>query len=173
VVKRCGRSVPTSSYVADVRIILVARPKPWYSVLMQGRTIRTRSIREAFLRTLSECGNVSVSAEAAGIGRNALYDWRRNDDGFASEWDAALAIGADVLEDEAKRRAMDGSDVLLMFLLRGLRPARFGQKTQVEISNNRAEELRKLPDEELHRRLAELRALQDRDGVIALPAAVA
>jgi hypothetical protein len=67
-------------------------------------------MREIFLRVLGECGNVSASAEAAGIGRNALYDWRRDDPKFAAAWEEALVVGADALEDEAKRRAMDGSD---------------------------------------------------------------
>jgi hypothetical protein len=130
------------------------------------RTIRTSATRQVFLRTLSECGIVSISAQAAGIGRNALYDWRRTDQQFADEWEEALLVGADVLEDEAKRRAMDGSDALLMFLLRGLKSDRFGQKSQVEINNNLQVDLRKLPIEELHRRLADLRAQQD--GVLIL-----
>jgi hypothetical protein len=72
--------------------------------------LRTSAMREIFLRVLGECGNVSASAEAAGIGRNALYDWRRDDPKFAAAWEEALVVGADALEDEAKRRAMDGSD---------------------------------------------------------------
>src|ERR1700760_3097839 len=99
------------------------------------RTIRTQSTREVFLRALAETGNVSASAEAAGIGRNALYQWRSDDLGFARAWDLALELGVDALEDEAKRRAMNGSDTLLMFLLRGRRPEVYGQKSQIAVIN--------------------------------------
>jgi hypothetical protein len=131
------------------------------------RTIRTPTIREIFLRTLGEIGNVSASAEAAGIARTALYAWKRADPDFATEWEAALELGGDGLEDAAKKRAMEGSDVLMMFLLRGIKPGKYVQKSQVEINNTmQVADLRKLPEAELMRRLDDLRAQQD--GLLAL-----
>jgi len=44
---------------------------------------------------------------------------------FATAWDLAVAQGTDRLEDAAFERATNGSDTLLMFLLRGRRPERF------------------------------------------------
>lgn len=37
-------------------------------------------------------------------------------------------MGADVLEGEASRRAMSGSDLLLIFLLKGLRPEKYRER---------------------------------------------
>jgi hypothetical protein len=48
--------------------------------------------------------------------------WRDDDPSFAAEWLDAAEAGIDLLEDEARRRAMAGSDLLLIFLLRNRRP---------------------------------------------------
>ena len=44
---------------------------------------------------------------------------------FATLWDQALETGADLLVDECRKRAFNGSDVLLMFLLKGLQPQKW------------------------------------------------
>ena len=56
------------------------------------------------------------------MGRSTAYLWRREDPEFAAKWDDAVADGIDLLEDEARRRALEGSDKLLMFLLERRRP---------------------------------------------------
>jgi hypothetical protein len=75
------------------------------------------------------------------------YDWRDEDEEFKADWDKALEIAADLLEEEAVRRAHDGvkkpvfqggkrvgyvqeySDTLLIFLLKGTKPKKFGDRT--------------------------------------------
>jgi hypothetical protein len=84
-----------------------------------------RHWQKAFLAALENTGSVTTASEAAGIKRWNAYDARRTDKDFASAWDQALEIGADLLADEARRRAFAGSDVLLMFLLKGLQPQRW------------------------------------------------
>ncbi len=59
------------------------------------------------------------------MGRSMVYQHKRQDAVFAALWDEALDIAADTLEDEGRKRAFDGSDVLLMFLLKGLRPQKW------------------------------------------------
>lgn len=44
---------------------------------------------------------------------------------FVEELDAFVDVSADALEDEARKRAFNGSDVLLMFLLKGIRPQKW------------------------------------------------
>lgn len=96
--------------------------------------------------------SISKSAWAAGISSVTAYAWKKNSlatadpetgvlkDDFALRWKAAYADGVDVLEDEARRRAVDGierpvyqggvlvgavteySDTLLAFALRGKKP---------------------------------------------------
>src|SRR5206468_803097 len=50
------------------------------------------------------------------------YDLRCADEQFADAWEDALEAGTQVLEDEARRRALDRSDTLLIFLLKARRP---------------------------------------------------
>jgi hypothetical protein len=75
-----------------------------------------------FLHLLADLGNITLAALGAGLGRRTVYGWRKKDPDFAAAWDDALEIGADALEDEARRRAMAGSDLLLIFLLKGAKP---------------------------------------------------
>jgi len=58
-----------------------------------------------------------------------MYLWRREDPDFAEAWDEALEEGTDLLEDEARRRAMAGSDHLLMFILKSRRPAQYRERS--------------------------------------------
>jgi hypothetical protein len=99
--------------------------------------------RDKFLETLRGCGNIRESAAAAGVHRATAYRARDADAEFAEAWDDALDEAADVLEMEARRRAIDGveepvyfrgrevgkvrrySDTLLMFLLKGIRPEKY------------------------------------------------
>jgi hypothetical protein len=86
------------------------------------------------------------AAKAAGVGRSTAYLWRRQDPEFARKWDEAVVEGIDLLEEEARRRAVDGfnerpvyhrgvivgeireySDKLLMFLLKRRMPEVYGK----------------------------------------------
>ncbi len=84
-----------------------------------------RQWEKAFLAALENSGSVTAAAAAAGISRVRAYELRKLDPAFATLWDQALETGADLLQDEARRRAFAGSDVLLMFLLKGLVPQRW------------------------------------------------
>jgi hypothetical protein len=84
-----------------------------------------RHWQKAFLAALEQTGSVTAAAEAAKMGRSMVYQHRQNDLAFAALWDQALETGADLLADEARRRAFAGSDVLLMFLMKGLQPQRW------------------------------------------------
>lgn len=109
-----------------------------------------RHARAAFIDTLARTGNVSAAAEAAGQSRAAAYRLRALDPDFAEDWAGALDSAADLLEAEARRRAIEGvpevivragkivtddagqpvtvrhySDRLLELLLRAHRPERF------------------------------------------------
>lgn len=98
--------------------------------------------RAAFLEAYALVGNVSDAAQHAGVGRRTHYEWM-NDPDYAAAFHHAQEQAADRLEREAVRRATAGvektvwykgepvgtervySDVLLIFLLKGLRPEKF------------------------------------------------
>ena len=76
--------------------------------------------------------SISKACQAAGIGRRTVYEWRGDDKKFAAEWEEAVETGTDVLEDEAIKRAKDGSDVLLIFMLKARRPEKFKDRQHHE-----------------------------------------
>lgn len=106
-----------------------------------------RHWQKAFLAALEQTGSVTASAAAAHMGRSMVYKHKRNDPEFSRQWDEALDQAADTLEDEARRRAFAGSDVLLMFLLKGIRP----QKWRESRATIPPAELNKMIEAELKR----------------------
>jgi hypothetical protein len=64
--------------------------------------------RAAFLEALAAGWSVTHAAERAGVARQRLYERRDADERFAAEWRVAEQQGTDALEDEARRRAVDG-----------------------------------------------------------------
>lgn len=106
-------------------------------------TNSTAQKTEAFLEALSETASVVKACEISGLSRRTAYNWRDADTDFAAQWDAALTLGTDALEDEAVRRAREGtdkpvfykgeicghirefSDTLLIFMLKARRPEKF------------------------------------------------
>ncbi len=91
----------------------------------------THKKRDEFLAVLSEGESVQSAANAIAVSRQAVYKLRETDDGFAALWDGAINSGTDILEDEAVRRAKKSSDVLLMFLLKGRRPEKYKDRTDI------------------------------------------
>ena len=97
---------------------------------------RRRKWEAAFLAALEKTGSFTQAAKAAKVGRQTVYDYKRLDPEFDERCRRALDGAADVLEAEARRRAIEGdqvpvfyrgklvghkprkSDTLLMFLLK-------------------------------------------------------
>jgi hypothetical protein len=116
----------------------------------EPRTIRTPEKEAAFLEALAATCNVTEACRLACIGRMSVYDWRHEDASFAAKWKKALSIGAEVLEDEAVRRATVGvdkpvyqggqlvgtireySDTLLIFLMKGAKPKRYRDNMRIQ-----------------------------------------
>jgi hypothetical protein len=127
---------------------------------MNTRTNRTKDARETFLQALGQCGNVTGSCEALSISRTQVYYWRNTDPEFARQWDEAVALGGEALEDECRRRAMAGSDALMVFMLRALKPEKYREKAAVDVTMRTAVDVRNMTADEIRARLAELRAEQ-------------
>jgi transposase-like protein len=97
-------------------------------------TIRTSKNREAFIGALREGYSIAHAAKLTGVGRQSVYEWRRDDESFANDWDSAVEVGTDSLEDEAIKRARSGSDTLLIFLLKARRPNKYKDRVATEHS---------------------------------------
>lgn len=63
-----------------------------------------------------------------------MYALRDRDPKFREAWEDALEHGSDRLEDIAHRRARNGSDTLLIFLLKARRPDKYRERSAVEHS---------------------------------------
>ena len=106
-----------------------------------------------FIECLADTGLVSHAAKAVGMSRESAYKLRRAPHGaaFARAWDAARHHAGHVLEDVAFDRAIEGAeqlvfneygevvctknvpnDRMLMFLLRHLKPERYGALAQAQ-----------------------------------------
>jgi len=85
-----------------------------------------------FLEVFRATCNVRLSADAAGIDRDTAYWRRQRDETFAARWAQAEQDAIDVLEAEARRRALSVSDTLLIFLLKAHRPALYRERYQRE-----------------------------------------
>lgn len=88
-------------------------------------TAFTPKKQETFIEELRKGKSVAAAAEMVCVSRQTVYLRRNADPAFADEWDTAIEIGTDRLEDTALKRAEDGSDTLLIFLLKARRPEKF------------------------------------------------
>jgi hypothetical protein len=68
----------------------------------------TAEKREQFLQALADSGSVTAAVAVAGTSRTRVYELRKTDAVFAAAWDEAEEIATDRLQDEARRRAMEG-----------------------------------------------------------------
>jgi hypothetical protein len=68
----------------------------------------TPARQQRFIKALSKTGNVTKAAALARASRTRIYERRRVDPVFAAAWEDAEEVAADRLEDEARRRAVEG-----------------------------------------------------------------
>lgn len=121
---------------------------------MAHRIRLTPKKKKAFLERLAATGNVTDCAAALRLARPTLYRHRKEDSEFAQAWNEAIELAVEVLEDEAKRRAVDGveepvyykgevcgtvrkySDTLLIVLLKAHKPEKYREFVDHRHSGN-------------------------------------
>jgi hypothetical protein len=99
---------------------------------MSGSTLSTPKRKAAALEAYRASGVVLLAATAAGVHRSTIYNWLR-DPAFLEAWQFAEADAIERLELQARTRAIAGSDSLLTFLLRSLKPEKYGQRLAVRV----------------------------------------
>lgn len=108
--------------------------------------------KKSFLAAFAEVGNITRAAELAGISRQAHYEWMRDDPDYPALFKEADQQACDRLEQEARRRAVQGvdepvfyrgdecgtvrkySDTLLIFLLKGAMPDKYKERGVTELT---------------------------------------
>lgn len=135
---------------------------------MSRRTHRTTPrAQEAFIEALRTGLSIRAACDAAGIGRRTAYDMKAADEVFAAAWAEAIEDGSDLIEDEARRRAVDGveepviamgriaktddgkmltvrkySDTLMVNILKARRPERYRERFSHEHSGPNGEPIK-------------------------------
>lgn len=111
----------------------------------------TSEIKAAMLLMLEELPNITATRKVFGISRSALASARAKDSEFNDSIKEAVADGYDMMEEEARRRAVEGvsepvyyrgeeigsiqkfSDTLLKFLLTHCKPEKFNPGAKVTV----------------------------------------
>lgn len=97
--------------------------------------ITTLSVKKRLkhaLKIYRETGSVADVCKILHIGRGTLFSYLKKYPKFKEAWDEAREDFIDTLEKEAARRALEKSDTLLIFLLKGYRPYKFKENYSVE-----------------------------------------
>lgn len=118
---------------------------------MQPEHFGTAQKQSAFLAAFVVTGTISAACRAAEVGRTSFYRWLQEDTEFVTAWEEAQLAAAESLEAEAIRRARDGveevvffrdreigvrrkySDTLMIFLLKGFMPEKYGDKPAIVV----------------------------------------
>lgn len=130
--------------------------------------------KKAFISALKKVYTVLVAAEIVGLNPSTLYRWRKEDKQFATDWDNAIAFGADSMEsatylkiastltNSRQRISMPEARLIEMFLA-GAKPEKYRQRA-IEIDNSQQHytiDWSSLPDEVLEAFNAGRLTLQD------------
>lgn len=117
----------------------------------KGKGIQNLTAKKgAFLAAYAITCSITRAARAAAIDRQTHYDWLTGDEQYKAAFEDAKERAADTLEDEAVRRAHEGtkrpvtiagkrevvqeySDTLLIFLLKAIRPEKYRERSEVAI----------------------------------------
>ena len=140
--------------------------------------------KRAMLAALSELGNVVAASKAANVPGRTHYQWIDDDPEYAAEVPKAFERAGQVLEAEARRRAVEGvskpiiggrnrdevvttvkeySDTLLIFLLKGVYPEKYRELRQTEHTGRvelSARPFKDLSDDDLETMLAAAKAFK-------------
>ena len=101
---------------------------------MTSVQVRKAKNIERFLELLSETGNIALSAKGSGISRSRVYQLMELDEAFKLQVEQAQEESVERLEAIARARAEAGSDLLLMFLLKALKPEKYREQYKATIS---------------------------------------
>lgn len=108
--------------------------------------------KNRFLNTYIAEGTIGAAAEACGITRQTHYNWLKEDPEYKKGFAQAKEMAGDLIEEEARRRAVEGdecgiyykgkrvgsyrkkSDALLILLLKGAKPDVYADRQETKIS---------------------------------------
>jgi hypothetical protein len=102
-----------------------------------------RGKKKAVIAAYIEHCTVTHACRAAKVAPASWYEWKHNDPDFLAATVAAAEAVADRMEKVMIRRATEGSDTLLIFLMKGLRPEKYKDRVYNETKHTGLDELLK------------------------------
>ena len=117
--------------------------------------VKADTWRPQFIEAFRNTGNARAACEAANISYDTAFGARQRSAEFRQQWEVARDEACDVMEAEAWRRAVLGtekpvyhqgevvgavkeySDVLLIFLLKANRPQKYRERVSVDVTLRR------------------------------------
>jgi len=91
----------------------------------------TKRTRRSVIAAYSELGRVDLACQKAGVPKSLHYRWLHLDPTYKAEFEAARERMVGMLEDEAFRRAIDGSDKMLEILLKANAPEKYRERYNI------------------------------------------
>lgn len=85
-----------------------------------------------FLRCFAKIGIVEVAAREAGVNSNSHRKWLKNDPIYKEAFEIARDMACDVLEEICVERAKKSSDLLMIFMLKALRPEKYRELKAIQ-----------------------------------------
>ena len=89
--------------------------------------------KRAFLSAFSRCGSISTAAKRVKIDRRTHYNWLAEDPWYKDAYKQAVQEAGDALEDKLNELALEGNVTAAIFLLKGLRPHKYKERSQVDL----------------------------------------
>jgi hypothetical protein len=84
--------------------------------------------KQAFCEALVKGQTPDTAAQAIGVSRSAVYNWKASDAAFAAAWAEASERKIQVVENVLYRKAVQGEPWAVCFFLRGHRPELFSRR---------------------------------------------
>lgn len=105
-----------------------------------------------FLEAMRGTATVTEACRAVNIHRTTAYKARQQDEAFAVAWADVEEESTEKLESVAVQRAKDGSDTLMIFLLKSRRPQKYRENVKIEHGGEIRTDLDELSRDQLRER---------------------
>jgi hypothetical protein len=131
----------------------------------------TKDLQKEVIAAFEETGNITAACKKVRVPRRTFYNWLKKP-AFEKMYNEALPMALGVLEDEARRRAVDGtlkpvfykgqpvgkireySDTLLIVLLKAHAPAKYKEKGPYSPDEDNPQPTQKLEINVVHTNVA-------------------
>jgi hypothetical protein len=130
-------------------------------------TLKKGSWQAKFIDAFRDTSLVTEAARVCGKGRSTVYRERQRNEDFALAWAEAEEWVTEELEQEAKRRALEGSDTLLIFLLKAKRPLVYRESVKLDHGGKIGVQVEEGVNEAISDYLGDIQRLAERLGALA------